>query len=122
MLALELHLPIKFSAPRRRFKKRGAEKTEEILSKKMIEIGTLSTDNGTAEFFSGNNGCPQAAFVKPFLAEKERAVREFEREYFARLLEKYHGNVSKTAREAGISRQNVSEKLKRLGIKPQRFR
>ena len=74
---------------------------------------TDSTGSGNAESRRGN---------KPFLTEKERAILNFEREYFTRLLEKHRGNVSRAAREAGISRQNVFEKLKRLGIEPGRFR
>ena len=80
----------------------------------------MESESGATDH--GNNNRLQTAADKPFLAEKERAILDFEREYFAGLLEKHRGNVSRAAREAGMSRQNVFTKLKKLGMEPGRFR
>ncbi len=47
---------------------------------------------------------------------EERA--DFEREYFARLLEAAGGNVSEAARLAGFSRQTLYVRMRRWGIEP----
>jgi len=50
------------------------------------------------------------------------AQRRFLRGYFLELLERRGGNVKLVADDAGISRKNVYENLKRLGVEPAAFR
>jgi DNA-binding NtrC family response regulator len=52
-----------------------------------------------------------------------RDARErFEVVYLERLLRDAHGNVSEVARRAGLGRPSLHEKLKKLGVDPDRFR
>ncbi len=44
------------------------------------------------------------------------ARREFEKAYLTRQLERFQGNISKTARHLGMQQSNLSRKLKELGI------
>ncbi len=53
---------------------------------------------------------------------REAAVDKVEREYFSDLLRRTHGNVTVSAAETGIARQNLTKKLKKLGIDPGDFR
>ncbi|NOZ63839.1 MAG: sigma-54-dependent Fis family transcriptional regulator [Caldiserica bacterium] len=53
---------------------------------------------------------------------KNKILEEFEKNYFASLLEKFGGNVSKTAQEAGIDRKNLYLKLKKYRLYPENFR
>lgn len=56
--------------------------------------------------------------------EREHAsfLSESERQYFRKLLQKSHGNVSRAAREAQMSRQGFHKALSRLKIDPTNFR
>lgn len=59
--------------------------------------------------------------VQPFADEikplKEK-MREFETYYIQRVVEKHNGNISRAARELGISRQSLQYRLRKLGVKP----
>jgi len=59
---------------------------------------------------------------KTYAEEKEELIRQFELEYFSRLLIHFKGNVSKAAETAGMYRPNFSKKLKAVGIDPGSFR
>jgi DNA-binding NtrC family response regulator len=48
----------------------------------------------------------------------QAAIKEFEREYLLRALERAHGNKSEAAALLGISRKNLWEKLRAFGIGP----
>jgi DNA-binding NtrC family response regulator len=50
------------------------------------------------------------------------AAETFQRAYFIELLERRRGNVKQVAEDAGVSRKNVYEYLKRLGLDPAAFR
>ncbi|MBN2498567.1 MAG: sigma 54-dependent Fis family transcriptional regulator [Deltaproteobacteria bacterium] len=52
----------------------------------------------------------------PFKEAKERLVDAFEREYLSRLLERSSGNLSSTAREAGIDRKYLYALLDKHGL------
>ncbi|HEX4621516.1 MAG TPA: sigma 54-interacting transcriptional regulator, partial [Myxococcaceae bacterium] len=52
----------------------------------------------------------------PYRFQKERMLVEFEREYVSRLLEASGGNVSKAARQSGMSRVHLHEFLRRLKL------
>jgi arginine utilization regulatory protein len=59
--------------------------------------------------------------VQPFLDEikplKEK-LQEFETYYIQRVVEKHNGNISRAARELGLSRQSLQYRLRKLGVKP----
>ena len=74
-------------------------------------IGNSSDDGARSA-----KGFDPALFDTPFKDAKQQMVDGFEREYFARLLEKTDGNLSRAAAEAGITRYYLRELLKRLGM------
>jgi transcriptional regulator with GAF, ATPase, and Fis domain len=49
----------------------------------------------------------------PFKEAKQRTIDRFERDYLRQLLEENQGNISQSAREAGLSRVHLRELLKR---------
>ena len=55
--------------------------------------------------------------TKPLKAERERFVREFEREYLEKLLAAHDNNVSAAARAAGIDRIHAYRLLWRCGLR-----
>ncbi len=57
-----------------------------------------------------------------FQTAKAEMVDGFERRFFDALLRRHRGNVSRAAREAGIHRQNLQKKLRRLGLEPGAYR
>jgi DNA-binding NtrC family response regulator len=60
----------------------------------------------------GTRGEVDASFWKPYRKAKET----FETRYLKELLARTGGNIAKAAKESGIQRQNIYDKLKRLGI------
>jgi len=50
------------------------------------------------------------------------AQRRFLRAYFLEALERRKGNIKQVAEDAGVSRKNVYENLKKLGVDPAAFR
>lgn len=73
------------------------------------ESGYLPWEIGSAD---PNGETPPASFKE----EKQKLVDSFERRYFSALLQRNGGNVSKTAREAGIERAYLQRLIKKLGI------
>lgn len=57
-----------------------------------------------------------------YATEKMKIVKEFELDYFTKLLKKYSGNISQASRASGMHRPNLIKKLKSLGISPNDFR
>lgn len=55
--------------------------------------------------------------TRPFKAEKARLVDDFERRYFSELLARNGGNVSRSAREAGIERAYLQRLAKKFGLR-----
>jgi DNA-binding NtrC family response regulator len=49
-------------------------------------------------------------------------ISQIEREYFVRLLEQCRGNVARCARQSGLSRRSVSQKLHKFGLERARFK
>ncbi|MBI2376853.1 MAG: sigma 54-dependent Fis family transcriptional regulator [Deltaproteobacteria bacterium] len=66
---------------------------------------------GPDELFPDRSGSDQ-----PFHAAKERVIAEFEIRYVRTLLEKHDGNVSRAAKEAGLSRNALYALMKRAGL------
>ncbi len=58
----------------------------------------------------------------PYAEAKARVVDRFERRYFADLLRRYRGNVTRVAEVAGMQRPNVARKLKALRIRAADYR
>ena len=57
-----------------------------------------------------------------FQVAKGEVLDDFERRFLQALLERHQGNISRAAREAGLHRQNLQKKLRRLGMEPGEFR
>ena len=62
------------------------------------------------------------ADIEPFRKMKTEFVERFEREYLSGLLRMYRGNISKSARHAGINIKNFHEKMARYGLKKEEFK
>jgi len=54
---------------------------------------------------------------RPFKEEKAELIDNFERKYIIKLLKRNDGNVSQSAREAGIERAYLQRLIKKCGIK-----
>ena len=57
-----------------------------------------------------------------YASEKSKVLKEFETEYFTKLLKKYSGNISQAAKASDMHRPNLIKKLKGLGINQGDFR
>jgi two-component system NtrC family response regulator len=57
-----------------------------------------------------------------FKTMKAEAVERFEREYLSQLLRMYKGNMSRSARHAGMDIKNLHEKMARYGLKREDFK
>ncbi len=49
-------------------------------------------------------------------------IERVERDYFAKLLEKYRGNIARCAKHSGMSRLGLTRKIAKLGVDVARFR
>ena len=56
-----------------------------------------------------------------FQCAKTAAIESFERAFLTSALERTGGNISRTAREIGMHRQNLQKKLRQLGVDPKDF-
>jgi transcriptional regulator with GAF, ATPase, and Fis domain len=57
-----------------------------------------------------------------FQTAKQKLVERFERNILSAALEKHGGNISQAARELGLHRQNLQQKLRQLDISAETFR
>jgi len=64
-------------------------------------------------------GLPGA--LLPYKAEKRRILDAFDREYLARLMSRFGGNVTRAAQAAGKERRDLGKLLKRHGFDPRKF-
>jgi DNA-binding NtrC family response regulator len=53
---------------------------------------------------------------KNYKEAKQEAISSFERSYLKKALEKNHNNVTQTAKEVGLSREELSRKIKKLNL------
>ncbi|MFQ5864056.1 MAG: sigma-54-dependent transcriptional regulator [bacterium] len=66
---------------------------------------------------------PEASLTNLTLVEaKQQMIEELEREYLLALLQKHHGNVTKIALDAGMTRRNLHRLLNRYGFKAETWR
>jgi two-component system, NtrC family, response regulator AtoC len=64
----------------------------------------------------------EAWIDQPVAAGRLAAVADFERRYFARLLERHRGRIGATARHAGVDPRTVYNKLRQLGLHKDDYR
>ena len=57
-----------------------------------------------------------------FRQSKNQVVSRFEKDYLTELLIRHHGNVSRSARDAGIERSGFQRLMQRYGLRSQDFR
>ena len=62
-------------------------------------------------FFASANG------KLPFAEAKKSMIENFEREFLVSALRKNDGNVSQTARDIGMVRQSLQQKIRELGLR-----
>ena len=55
-----------------------------------------------------------------FKEAKQQLISEFEKNFIESALERNNGNITKTAEEMGIYRQNLQQKMKEYGIRLER--
>jgi DNA-binding NtrC family response regulator len=91
----------------------------------ILEEGkTLTFDHLPAEI-SKHGQSPIQALDMPsgtFRQNKSQIVSRFEKDYLAGLLKRFGGNVSRSAREAGMERSGFQRLMQRHGLKSEDFR
>ncbi len=89
----------------------------------VAECGQITPLDLPAEFLESTCGDePPADANSSFRTAKSRALGDFEREYFSRLLTESGGNVSEAARRAGMRRTALHRLLAKYGIHTNEFR
>ena len=104
---------------------RNAMERAAIFCRGAIRPEHLPADGGAASPAPPSAPPPEAEprpRIADFQTAKAAAVKRFERRFLTDALSRHRGNVSRAAREAGMHRQNLQKKLRRLGIDPERFR
>jgi transcriptional regulator with PAS, ATPase and Fis domain len=76
----------------------------------------VTADDVTAALGPGSPGTASALEGPLGASDLREGRRLFEIEYLTRKLREYGGNVTRTAKEIGIERQSLQEKIKKLGI------
>jgi transcriptional regulator with PAS, ATPase and Fis domain len=59
---------------------------------------------------------------KSLTSLKQKAVEEIEKRYLLNLMEKYHGNITRVAEEAGLTRRHIHRMIKVYNIDPSLWR
>ena len=70
----------------------------------------------SASIGAASRGVDIAALPASFRDAKQRVVEDFEREFLAAALARNGGNISRTAEEVGMYRQNLQQKIRELGL------
>ncbi len=77
-----------------------------------------AADLGLA-FRPATNADPFAAYLdQPFAEAKAQLIEAFERAMVTAALERANGNISEAARQLGMHRQSLQQKLEQLGLRP----
>ena len=89
----------------------GAVITPDQLSPELTHMGTPTTPSGTVAAFAGSGPSITVPLQNVTLAD---ALAEVERRMIAEALKKHNGNISRAARELGLTRRGLYLKLDRL--------
>ncbi len=81
-----------------------------------IEIRMMSGMDSQDLHHAGQDKTPT------YVEERSVFLNRFEQNYFAELLKKHHGNISKVADEAGLSRKTLYQRLRGLQLEYRKFR
>jgi transcriptional regulator with PAS, ATPase and Fis domain len=81
-----------------------------------IEIRMMSGMDDQCQPHSGQDKSPT------YIEGRSVFLNRFEQNYFAELLKKHHGNISKVADEAGLSRKTLYQRLRGLQLEYRKFR
>jgi len=100
------------------------------LMERLVILGTRETIEPAdlPDVFRASAGAPQplphipADFPAVFKKAKQQAVMVFEKNYLESLMRRNEGNISKSAKEAGIERRNFQRLLKKYDIGSEGFR
>ena len=90
----------------------------------MLKLGNRSRDPWRKDNLVGSKEVldPMTEISgEDFATAKKRLVERFEREILRTALREHGGNVSSAARELGLHRQSLQQKLRRLGIDASEF-
>lgn len=79
------------------------------------DLGLPFDDSAERSFDGGKNFAPEL-FELPLTEAKDRLVESFERTAVERALSRNAGNISAAARDLGIHRQSLQQKMTALGI------
>lgn len=97
------------------------------LQTKLAKLQEQAAANGSAApagdeiYITGRDCLPQArhasgSAVKPADSNLNSRLREFEKQVILESLAENQGNISRTARELGLARQNLQYRIRKLGI------
>jgi len=67
------------------------------------------------------NALPGTNIDIPFKVARAMAEKRFEKTYLSEALERYEGNVSKTAQKTGINPRTLWRKIKKYDLERSRF-
>ena len=90
--------------------------------------GLIQPDDLPGELRGVEGGGPGGGLLawwrpgEDFQEAKEKLVDVFEREVLGAVLREHRGNLSQAARELGIHRQNLQQKLHKLGMAAEDYR
>ena len=90
---------------------------ENVIERAVIVAKDDDTINDVERFLTGEGERPRVDLSLAFRDAKARVVDEFERAYFAGLLEAYAGKLASVARHAGMDGKNLWEKLTKYGLR-----
>ncbi len=95
----------------------------DLIETKFLNAGGLDRPSMKKDQESSAGSLARAALDDdmPFKDAKQRLVEEFEKAYWSDLLERTGGNVSKSARVAGVHRKSVEYILKKLDLTREEF-
>lgn len=83
----------------------------------LCETEMIRPEDLTTNILSPNKkSAPKIALELPFHEAKAQWVKQFEVEYLEAMLNKYRGNISQAAKEAGIDRKTIHRLLKKHGL------
>jgi DNA-binding NtrC family response regulator len=93
---------------------------ENVIERAVI-VAKGDTITDVERFLTGEGERPRVDLSLAFRDAKARVVEEFERAYFAGLLEAHGGKLASVARHAGMDGKNLWEKLTKYGLRRQGY-